>query len=162
MDYSLPGSSVHGISQARILVWITISFSSGSSQPRDQTCIACIGRQMFYHWATWEAHYISAYVSTFFQTMFFGFVFGSALIVLWPHGSVDPCFLKKNDETNSHSLHCCRQQLLIQALAFPIFLPLEPPSHLPPHPTPLGCYRALVWVLWDTQQIPLGYLFYIW
>ena len=35
-DYSPPGSSVHGISQARILEWIAISFSKGSSQPRDQ------------------------------------------------------------------------------------------------------------------------------
>ena len=39
-----PGSSVHGISQARILEWVTISFSRGSSRPRDQTCISCIGR----------------------------------------------------------------------------------------------------------------------
>ena len=36
MDYSLPGSSVHGIFQARILAWVAISFSRGSSQPRDQ------------------------------------------------------------------------------------------------------------------------------
>ena len=37
MDCSLPGSSVHGISQARILEWVAIPFSGGSSQPRDQT-----------------------------------------------------------------------------------------------------------------------------
>ena len=36
MDYSLPGSSVHGILQARILEWVAISFSKGSSWPRDQ------------------------------------------------------------------------------------------------------------------------------
>jgi len=41
-------------------------------------------------------------------------------------------------------------------------LPFEPPSHFPPHPTPLGWYRVLVWVSWDIQQILLGYLFYIW
>ena len=35
MDYSLPGSSVHGIFQARVLEWVAISFSRGSSQPRD-------------------------------------------------------------------------------------------------------------------------------
>ena len=34
MDYSLPGSSVHGISQTRILEWVAISFSMGSSHPR--------------------------------------------------------------------------------------------------------------------------------
>ena len=36
MDCSLPGSSVHGILQARILEWVAISFSRGSSQPRDE------------------------------------------------------------------------------------------------------------------------------
>ena len=55
MDCSLPGSSVHGIFQARILEWVAISFSRGFSQPRDQTFISCvsrIGRQILYHWAT--------------------------------------------------------------------------------------------------------------
>ena len=37
MDCNLPGFSVHGILQARILEWVTISFSRGSSRPRDQT-----------------------------------------------------------------------------------------------------------------------------
>ena len=41
MDCSLPGSSVRGISQTRILVWGTISSSRGSSQPRHQTCVSC-------------------------------------------------------------------------------------------------------------------------
>ena len=40
MVCSLPGSSVHGILQARVLEWVAISFSGGSSQPRDQTLIA--------------------------------------------------------------------------------------------------------------------------
>ena len=53
MGYSPPGSSVHGIFQARILQWVTISFSKGSSRPRDQTHISCIGRQSFCHGATW-------------------------------------------------------------------------------------------------------------
>ena len=55
MDCSLPGSSIHGISQARILEWVAISFSRVSSWPRDQTCVSCIGRWILYHWATWEA-----------------------------------------------------------------------------------------------------------
>ena len=42
MDYSLPGPSVHGISQARMLEWVAISFSRGSSWPRDWTCISCV------------------------------------------------------------------------------------------------------------------------
>ena len=55
MDYSPPGSSVHRISHARILEWIAISFSRGSSQPRDRTWVSYIGRQILYHWATREA-----------------------------------------------------------------------------------------------------------
>ena len=55
MDCRLPGSSVHGIFQARILEWLAISFSRESSQPRDPTCISCIGRWILYHWATWKA-----------------------------------------------------------------------------------------------------------
>ena len=51
---SLPGSSVHGISQAKILEWVVISFSKGSSRPRDWTCVFCLGRQILYHLATWE------------------------------------------------------------------------------------------------------------
>ena len=54
MDCSPPGSSVHGISQARILEWVAISFSRGSSQPRDWTCISCIGRRVLYPWDTRE------------------------------------------------------------------------------------------------------------
>ena len=46
IDWGLPGSSVHGIFQARILEWVAISYAWGSSQSRDQTCISCIGRQI--------------------------------------------------------------------------------------------------------------------
>ena len=48
MDYSLPGSSVHEISQSRILEWIAVSFPSRSSWPRDGICASCIGRQILY------------------------------------------------------------------------------------------------------------------
>ena len=44
VDCSPPGSSVHGISQARVLEWAAISFSRGSSQPRNQTRIRVAGR----------------------------------------------------------------------------------------------------------------------
>ena len=49
MDCSLPGSSVHGILQARILEWVAISSSRGSSQPRDPSQVFCMGRQILYH-----------------------------------------------------------------------------------------------------------------
>ena len=42
MDCSLPGSSVHGILQARILEWVAMPSSRGSFQPRDQTCISSV------------------------------------------------------------------------------------------------------------------------
>ena len=54
MDCSLPGSSVHGILQARILDRIAISFSRESSQPRDWTWVTCIARRFFTVWATRE------------------------------------------------------------------------------------------------------------
>ena len=47
MDCSLPGSSVHGIFQARVLEWVAISFSRGSSQPRDQTQVSCTAGRRF-------------------------------------------------------------------------------------------------------------------
>ena len=55
MDYSLPGSSVHGFLQARILEWVAISFSRGSYQPRDSTQVYTIAGSFFTNWATKEA-----------------------------------------------------------------------------------------------------------
>ena len=52
MDCSPPGSSVHRILQARILEWVAMTSSRGSSQPRDRThvsCGSCIGRKVLYH-----------------------------------------------------------------------------------------------------------------
>ena len=47
MNCSFPGSSVHGILQIRILEWVAIVFSRGSSQPRDQISISCIAGRFF-------------------------------------------------------------------------------------------------------------------
>ena len=52
-DCSLPGSSVHGILQARILEWVALPSSGGSSQPRDRThvsYVSCIGRLVLYRY----------------------------------------------------------------------------------------------------------------
>ena len=55
MDCSLPGSSIHGIFQARVLECIAISYSRGSSWPRDWTQVSCIVGGFFTMWATREA-----------------------------------------------------------------------------------------------------------
>ena len=57
MDCSLPGSSVHGIFQAIVLEWVAISFSRGSSWPRDRTRVSCIVDRRFTVWATGEVPY---------------------------------------------------------------------------------------------------------
>ena len=57
MDCSPPGSSVHGILQARILEWVAMSFSRGYSWPRDWTsisCVSCIGRQVLTTSIKWK------------------------------------------------------------------------------------------------------------
>ena len=58
LDCSLPDSPVHRIFQVKILEWVAISFSRGSSWPRDRTQVSstsCIDRQILYHWVPWEA-----------------------------------------------------------------------------------------------------------
>ena len=70
MDCSLPDSSVHRILQARILEWVTMPSSRGSSWPsfrgyswpKDQTLISHIGRWVLHHWVTWEAYKMALYL----------------------------------------------------------------------------------------------------
>ena len=67
MDCSPPGSSVHGVLHARILEWIAISFSRGSSPPRDQTHVFyvwCTGRKVLYH-----QHHLSPRQLSFIQVV---------------------------------------------------------------------------------------------
>ena len=77
MDCRLPGSSVHGIFQARILEWVAISFSRGSSQPRDwtQTQVSHILGKHFTVWATREGHgQLNTMLIFFFSIPSFGFM----------------------------------------------------------------------------------------
>ena len=88
MDYSLPGSSVHGIFQSRILEWVAILYSRGSFQSRDRTgvscvsCISCTGSLILYNCATWEAFlmwyslatgsslsFLDAYICVFYKVL---------------------------------------------------------------------------------------------
>ena len=66
LDCSPPGSSVHGVLQARILEWVVMPSSRGSSQPRDRTCVAyisCTG-------ATWNLPKSTPFLSLLFSTEF--------------------------------------------------------------------------------------------
>ena len=71
MNCSLLDSSVHGISQARILEWIAIFFPKGSSWPRDRTSVLGVAnrllhcRQILYHWATRRTEIMSLILFTF-------------------------------------------------------------------------------------------------
>ena len=79
MDCSLLGSSVRGIFQARVLEWIAISFSRGSSRPRNRTRVSRIAGRRFTIWATREAHthvymyinilYVHIYTHTYAYTI---------------------------------------------------------------------------------------------
>ena len=57
--HGLPGSSVHGIFQARVLDWVAISLSRGSSRPRDQTRVSHTAGRRFTIWATRKAQFSS-------------------------------------------------------------------------------------------------------
>ena len=64
VECSPPGSSVHGTLQARILEWVAISFSRGSSQPRDWTQVSRIAGRRFNLWATREAPVLGSFDSS--------------------------------------------------------------------------------------------------
>ena len=80
MDCSLPGCSVHGIFQAIVLEWIAISFSSGSSRPRDRTWVSRIVHRCLTVWETRELHakmwnHEVSFVSDIFSYFFISFAF---------------------------------------------------------------------------------------
>ena len=82
MDCSPSGSSVHESSQARILEWVVIALSKGSSWPSGRTHASCIGRHVPYCSATWESPYICMY------TMYTDFP-GSSVVKNLPASSGD-------------------------------------------------------------------------
>ena len=70
MDCSLPGSSVHGILQVRILEWVAISFSRGFYRPRNRMQVSCIAGKRFTTWTTREALKRKSYT---LKTIWWGF-----------------------------------------------------------------------------------------
>ena len=68
-DCSPPASSVHGIFHTRILEWVPISSSRGSSWPRDRTCVPWIGRKILSYWATEEGFWLQTGTKGLFVEM---------------------------------------------------------------------------------------------
>ena len=68
MAYSLPGSSAHGILQARTLEWVAIPFSRESSWPRDQVQVSCIAGSFFAVWASRVPSFTHKWIHTHIHT----------------------------------------------------------------------------------------------
>ena len=93
MDCSLPGSSLHGILQARVLEWVAISFSRGSSRPRDWTLVSCIPGRLLNLWATREGFDLGhTWSSGFPYFLQFNSKFGNKEFMIWATVSSQPCF----------------------------------------------------------------------
>ena len=89
MDHSPPGSSVQGISQAKILEWVAISSSRRSSWPRDRTCNSCTGRRILYHWAakeTWGINICFPHGILLLPCAHFQLLQQHHCFLLWPPG----------------------------------------------------------------------------
>ena len=84
MDCILPGSSAHGISQATILDWVAISFYRRSNP----CCVSCIGRQILYHCATWEALKCFSLFYFILFYLIFNSVTERTVITILPKGSI--------------------------------------------------------------------------
>ena len=119
MDCRSPGSSVHGILQARILEWVAMPSSRRSSLPRDRTrvsSISCLSRQILYHCTTWEDHtYLCIHIHRLFS--FF------SIISNYKRFNMVPCVYN--------------QSLLLFCFIYTVFLhfgspQFEPPSKSPP------------------------------
>ena len=144
MDCSPPGSSVHGISQARILEWIVISFSRGSSQPRDQTLISCICKWILYHWAAIGLPYTHTHTHTHTHTQIWRSKVrrgkrGSQgpddesprsltrnYLVAYRKGQEVSCHIRDAREMPGWFQPCCGRSIrVLQALADPCWRPWE-------------------------------------
>ena len=114
-DWSLPGSSVRGILEARISQWVAISFSRGSSQHTDWTEVSCIASGFFTDWATRETNHISIFKRRF-HVMYQGLDTYSLSSPLKPHKTspqVSPLYRWENGGTELEWSVCL--QCLIQS-----------------------------------------------
>ena len=101
MDCSLPGSSVHGILQARILEWVAVPFSSKSSQPKNQTQVSSIAGRFSTSWATREVPFWCLHSDGSLKLYHYNFspethnglnfsMFSSTLVIFWIFHSGHP------------------------------------------------------------------------
>ena len=127
-DCRPPGSSVHGILQARILEWVAMPSSRRSSWPKDRTCISfvsCISRQVLYHW-----HYLIPWTRWLTQQKF---IFSQSWKLRSPRWSFGPVqflwelFLMNDCLLYTHDLFF-KKYLLASRTVRNKFLLCEPPS----------------------------------
>ena len=111
-----PGSSVHGISQARILEWVAISFSRGSSWPRNRTHVSWIGKWILYQWATREDELVAVLLSFLQQniTPLCGYTTFYLSIIHWWAFQLFPSFS-----------YCACNVILIEILLKWLFIPAK-------------------------------------
>ena len=101
---SLPGSSVYGILQARMLEWVAIPFSRGFSWPRNWTWVSCIAGNFFTIWATSEASNVVYLILNKIYSIYFNFLFYHLaspirmyiLWVLWFLSNFVYCYILRN------------------------------------------------------------------
>ena len=167
MDCSLPGSSVHQVSQARILEWVAIPFSRGSSQPRDRTGVSCIAGGFFTVWATREVQesllHITLYTGSRRNQLLDLFLIllekQSVRTVLWKSSLKQYCDFKVVNPWLSKGCHhakllgnrlsCYTSEGLLRLWGFPsIFKDCAPPSH-----------RDTMWLITPKGNRPFFFFF---
>ena len=94
IDFSLSGSSVHGIVQASVLEWIAVPFSKGSSQPRDRTQVSRIAGRFLTIWTTREAHLWTRIAFIAFWTTNIFFLIAPTTSPQWYLSAIYPPSLK--------------------------------------------------------------------
>ena len=97
-DCSLPGSSVHGILQARILEWVAISSSRSSSQPRNPTQVSCIAGRFFTNWTMYSFSVYSCHLFLISSVSVRSISFLSFIVPIfaWSVSLLSPVFLKRS------------------------------------------------------------------
>ena len=109
VDCSLPGSSVHGIFQARVLEWGAISFSKRSSWPRDWTQVSCIVRRCFTIWATTEVTSPAFFLENlnYLDLWKWSFCLKMIVLLLWVFPHIIHTTVKWPKENTDKGVHTC-------------------------------------------------------